>query len=75
MALKISVLSCSTLIVCPVTSSLYFAKSTDALKLESLFLVSNKVSPSSDNSYSGIRLVKSSLIALLAEVTEDFISS
>ena len=75
MALKISLFSCSTLIVCPVTSSLYFAKSTDTLKLESLLLVSNSVSPSSDNVYSGIILVKSSLISLLAEVTEDFISS
>ena len=71
MALKISVLRFSTLTVCPVTSSLYFAKSTDALKLESLLLVSNKLSPSSDNSYSGIRFVKSSLIVFLAEVIED----
>ena len=71
MALKISVLSCSTLIVCPVTSSLYFAKSTDALKSESLLFVSNRVSPSSDNPYSELALDNSSLIEFLAEAIDD----
>ena len=67
MALKISVLRVSTLSVFPVASSLYFAKSTDTLKLESLLLVRDRVSPSRDNSYSGLRFANSSFMAFLAE--------